>query len=41
MVFAQRPLTASILIVIVVLVAWSAYPSLRNRMQRRGQPKQD
>ena len=34
-VFAQRPLTASILVIILALVAWSAYPSLRKRLTRR------
>ena len=34
-VFAQRPLTASILVIILALVAWSAYPSLRKRLNGR------
>jgi hypothetical protein len=28
-------LTASILVIILALVAWSAYPSLRKRLTRR------
>jgi TctA family transporter len=33
-VFTQRPLTAAILIIIVAVLVWTAYPSLRNFWQR-------
>jgi len=35
-IFVQRPLTASILVVIIALVAWSVYPAIRTWWRGRG-----